>query len=417
MNSPLVEISVTVDGDSHIHHVSEAELPVVLGRGDDCRVRLDKASVSRHHARIDAHEGTLVFLDMGSHNGTLFEGRRLAPLSPIVIEERPKTFIIDDTVHVTVRYAREYRDRTRTTTEFPRRPPTSLYAEHQVDPTLHDRHAFAREALRTYVLARDEALAAVRGALASLPEATQRAGLAERFALEFCELAHDPELHEMILDEGVELRAATNLEAETALRSVRTLAERLGLPAPSNLANIALFVDNAADVLVRLLHAFAALRFVFRSEPASAKGEATGVELGQRLLDWRNWSLEPGRWLDAALWQLLIHHQELVSDVTLGAEALMEELSPHAVERARCAHPWYEFRTFEAEYRARYAHARATLSLRFGRRFADWTPATARGNVPTAPPNTPSPSSGEQHAKVFGTLSPLCFDASPVACA
>jgi diguanylate cyclase (GGDEF)-like protein len=46
------------------------EKPVVLGRGEDCDVRLPDHSVSRRHARIEPRQDGFYVLDLGSTNGS-----------------------------------------------------------------------------------------------------------------------------------------------------------------------------------------------------------------------------------------------------------------------------------------------------------------------------------------------------------
>jgi two-component system response regulator AtoC len=62
------------------------ELPevgeLVLGRGQQADVVLDHPSVSRRHARLRVHPGSLVVEDLGSANGTRVAGRPLAPSTP-----------------------------------------------------------------------------------------------------------------------------------------------------------------------------------------------------------------------------------------------------------------------------------------------------------------------------------------------
>lgn len=50
----------------------------LLGRSRDCRVRLDSARVSRHHARITVDGDTALIEDCGSRNGTWVRGQRTA---------------------------------------------------------------------------------------------------------------------------------------------------------------------------------------------------------------------------------------------------------------------------------------------------------------------------------------------------
>jgi DNA-binding winged helix-turn-helix (wHTH) protein len=61
----------------------ELELPLrdgqnLLGRDADCAVRIDRPSVSRHHARIVIANDDVVLEDLGSKNGTFLRGKPLA---------------------------------------------------------------------------------------------------------------------------------------------------------------------------------------------------------------------------------------------------------------------------------------------------------------------------------------------------
>ncbi|HEX3132004.1 MAG TPA: FHA domain-containing protein, partial [Planctomycetota bacterium] len=49
----------------------------ILGRGQDCGLRIDDPRLSRHHARL-LHDGsTLIIEDLGSTNGVLVNGERI----------------------------------------------------------------------------------------------------------------------------------------------------------------------------------------------------------------------------------------------------------------------------------------------------------------------------------------------------
>ena len=51
---------------------------ITIGRGSDNDVVLHDGRVSRHHARLHARRGTLVFTDLGSTNGSRVNGVRVA---------------------------------------------------------------------------------------------------------------------------------------------------------------------------------------------------------------------------------------------------------------------------------------------------------------------------------------------------
>jgi Transcriptional regulatory protein, C terminal/FHA domain len=50
---------------------------VTIGRGAESTIRIDSPYVSRNHARIEVHDEGLLFVDLGSHNGSLYNGARV----------------------------------------------------------------------------------------------------------------------------------------------------------------------------------------------------------------------------------------------------------------------------------------------------------------------------------------------------
>ena len=59
---------------------------VTLGRGAGCEVVIDDDSVSAQHARLEYDVGAWRITDLGSTNGTVVEGVRLAPDVPTPLE-------------------------------------------------------------------------------------------------------------------------------------------------------------------------------------------------------------------------------------------------------------------------------------------------------------------------------------------
>ena len=59
-------------------HALPFEGEALLGRGHECQVVLDYASISRQHARLRIG-ATCTLEDLGSRNGTMFRGERLRP--------------------------------------------------------------------------------------------------------------------------------------------------------------------------------------------------------------------------------------------------------------------------------------------------------------------------------------------------
>ncbi|MBL9105495.1 MAG: sigma 54-dependent Fis family transcriptional regulator [Myxococcales bacterium] len=55
--------------------------PIVVGSGRDCALVLHDSGVSRHHARVSEVEGKFLVEDLGSTNGTHFEGARVTAVT------------------------------------------------------------------------------------------------------------------------------------------------------------------------------------------------------------------------------------------------------------------------------------------------------------------------------------------------
>jgi hypothetical protein len=67
---------LVVDGPGTKHVLDQGSN--VLGRGTEADIRLPDTGVSRKHADVQLHGGTVVVEDLGSTNGTLVNGRRIA---------------------------------------------------------------------------------------------------------------------------------------------------------------------------------------------------------------------------------------------------------------------------------------------------------------------------------------------------
>ncbi len=73
---PPVELEVvTLEVEGRQIAVTQANL--VLGRGQECEIRLADANVSRRHAEVRREDETYWLVDLGSTNGTLLNGVRV----------------------------------------------------------------------------------------------------------------------------------------------------------------------------------------------------------------------------------------------------------------------------------------------------------------------------------------------------
>jgi DNA-binding NtrC family response regulator len=95
---------------------------IVIGRAEDCGLRIEHGSVSRHHATL--HLGTPARIeDLGSSNGTFVAGRRLEPNRPH--ELAPNTLVRIGDVLVVLRSA-EAREEPRARSRAEAAPPPLL---------------------------------------------------------------------------------------------------------------------------------------------------------------------------------------------------------------------------------------------------------------------------------------------------
>lgn len=75
-----------------LHAAGAADVPVrdgtQIGRGSDCDLFLDGASVSRHHAHVRLHREGPFLEDAGSRNGTLLNGKPVVGPTPLQHQDR-----------------------------------------------------------------------------------------------------------------------------------------------------------------------------------------------------------------------------------------------------------------------------------------------------------------------------------------
>lgn len=69
------------------------QVPAVIGRDADVDIALPSKLVSRRHARISCHEGQYFIEDLGSRNGVIVNGQRIAGIT--AVSERDKIRIVD----------------------------------------------------------------------------------------------------------------------------------------------------------------------------------------------------------------------------------------------------------------------------------------------------------------------------------
>ncbi|CAM4188508.1 Pertussis toxin liberation protein H [Kerstersia similis] len=81
----MVEIEITQEGAAVERHL--LALPVLIGRDEQCSLRLRSWRIARTHARLSAHAGDLLLEDLGSWHGTWVNQRRVARYGPLQPED------------------------------------------------------------------------------------------------------------------------------------------------------------------------------------------------------------------------------------------------------------------------------------------------------------------------------------------
>lgn len=65
----------------------QAELPLEIGRGPQCGLRLKAWRVARRHARVEQREGGIFLEDFGALSGTLVNGQRVTQYGPLFADD------------------------------------------------------------------------------------------------------------------------------------------------------------------------------------------------------------------------------------------------------------------------------------------------------------------------------------------
>ena len=65
----------------------KATLPLDIGRGPDCGLRLKAWRVAKRHARIERRDGGLFLEDFGALSGTLVNGQRVTQYGPLIADD------------------------------------------------------------------------------------------------------------------------------------------------------------------------------------------------------------------------------------------------------------------------------------------------------------------------------------------
>lgn len=151
---------IVVSGKSNVREVVLGE-DTLIGRSPECRLKVASTEVSRKHCRIRVRGQQVLVCDLGSSNGTLLNGKALAPMTEVIAP--PKARLLIGPLEFLVDYQPEAR------------PQPALDSVAETDGhTIVERVSSVPAAPTSSVSSVVAALGAARGALSSPVESPAR---------------------------------------------------------------------------------------------------------------------------------------------------------------------------------------------------------------------------------------------------
>lgn len=398
--STILQLEVTADGRTRSFTFDS--FPVRIGRDESNDCELAFPFVSRLHATIELRGGALVLCDEGSRNGVYVRGARLERNECVDLGAVGFEFEI-----MTVRIRATLRQVPDTATVIDAVPDaanaTHHYADERINPKIVDTHAIVTQVRAAYERYRDgweEILRTLSDSVETLPP-ERRAATVQHLAIEFPQLAREAEFRSLATRYRIELGDGDRVtplptDADIALRGVRELAASYVPYAPplASREAVAAFLEKVEAALDVLLQGFIALCIAHRYETKKPDAPISSDELAARLLDWTTDGNVARDDVESAFVEMLKYHARLVADLGAGAQTLLAELDPAAIEAAvpptflsigRCRRLWKALRYRYARLTSEDAPlSRGTLALTSVARAANEDVETAVPLLPGA---------------------------------
>jgi type VI secretion system protein ImpI len=371
----LVRINNTQTGETE--HAAFASSPVRIGRNNLNELALNEPFVSQWHAVVRFDEHKIRYVDLGSTNGTMMNGRRLA--RHIQVEVNPQVDLRIGPLQLSFA-------RAQVTPDMYAAPKTTMFHLAQLersseggglsgatiafnpnDPVTLEQNtllfrpgqlpggttddvgqsaggvnlqqvlAIAEQTKPFYQQYRSawaQVLEQLEGHLERAPE-EQREGLVLVLSQQFPQLPREPEFRAMVDKLGV--RAAALGEVDAA-QWITRLAGRETLP-PGAQVNTAVAMERVGALLESYSQAFVELRKGYEqfgeemaltlvTERNPLHDAQTAEDVLRYLLDWTTDGNERVRQLNRAFADLAMHQVALLSGVIEGVRGLLQSLSP-----------------------------------------------------------------------------------------
>jgi type VI secretion system protein ImpI len=347
---PLALVARVFDTQANQSHDFTFErFPVRIGRNQLNDLHIDRPYVSQFHAALDVRERQIFVRDLGSTNGTLYGGRRLARDTPIEVTGAPEIAI--GPIVIRMMFAEAVAKKREEPKEgtildnveqafLPSARPKAI-PPGQEDP-------FVRQVL-PYIEAYRTAWGAVYRVIydhiARLPPEL-RTNYIKRLGLEHPPVSLEPDFQKMAQYYGVDARLLGEVgPTQAALAALSELARTLmpGAKALDDVPSVLNFARRLRDSMEVFLKCFVSLRdgykefeaeVLARDRSAQADQVATAKdakELGLVLLG-PNGGPDASRQLHDIFVDVMSHQVALLNGVMEGVKTLLVQLSPKKIE-------------------------------------------------------------------------------------
>jgi len=403
--------------------------PVRLGRNQLNDLHIDRPYVSQFHLAIEIASGQIVIKDLGSTNGTVYRGQRLARDQPCDITAHPEFQIGPVLIRLAkteVRRSEAGTPRAASVLEIGTPAAATLLEQRSRKPTPGQEDPFIRQ-LEPYIEAYRAAWANVYRLVYEHLTRLQpdvRDNYLKRLLIEHSAVAHESDFQKVSRYYGVPAHDWGELTPpQAALAALEELYSQLvpDAPAPDDVPKVIGFARRLREVMEVFLKCFLSLRDgyeefqieVLRKERMEQQGNRVGMakdnkELGGVLFAHDAAGGDNARALHDVFVEVMTHQVALINGVMEGAKQLLDTLSPVAVERKydqkgkrgglfsnKYEGLWEEYQTVHGDFQG---EDKETFLLIFGPQFRDAYISTT-GEAQT---------SGDQ----TGQASPLTMSAS-----
>lgn len=350
---PLALVARVFDTQANQHFDRTFErFPVRIGRNQLNDLHIDRPYVSQFHAALDIKDRQIFVRDLGSTNGTLFGGRRLARDTPIEVTAQPEITIGPIVIRMglqeqAARKREEPREGTVLDGGDAGQAQLTLPRAQPIPPGQED--PFIRQVLpyiEAYRAAWGAVYRVVYDHLVRLPPEL-RTNYIKRLVLEHPSVNFEPDFQKIAQYYGVDARLLGDVgPPQAALAALAELARTLapGAKPLDDVGSVLTFARRLRDHMEVFLKCFVSLRDGYQefeaevlardraqeTQPVATAKDAK--ELGAVLFGGTAQGQDTARQLHDIFVEVMSHQVALLNGVMEGVKTLLTELSPKKVE-------------------------------------------------------------------------------------